>query len=371
MAEPLRILQVVDSLEPGGMENVLAQMVSRMDPSQYTFDICCLTRGGPFEARLPVGTRVHVLGKPAGFSWAAVGALRKLIRGGGFDVIHTRHLGGLIYASLACPRAGRPAVVHSEHTIWDGDELSPKRVWQRRLLYRRAASVFTVSHEQLKQIKSLGLKHKRLSTIVNGVDAARFKPASDRAAIRAKLGLDPSLRWFGMVARFGAQKRHLDLIDAFEQVATSISDVGLLLVGDGGPLKERVLARLSQSPFSGRIHWAGFQQDPVSWYQSMDALVISSANEGFPNAVLEGMACGLPLVANDVCGVCEISGRGDAHGWIGNFDTVPALAVAIMEAARAPATDLGDKGRRGRAHVEAFFSLEAMVKAYAHLYTSL
>ncbi|WP_050029986.1 glycosyltransferase [Verrucomicrobium sp. BvORR034] len=370
MADRLRILQVVDSLEPGGMENVLAQMVSRMDPGKFEFEVCCLTRGGPFEARLPSGMPVHVLGKSPGFSWGTVTALRQLVRARGYDVVHTRHLGGLIYTTLACPRRGAPHLVHSEHTIWDGAELSSKRRWQRRFLYPRASAVFSVSQQQMDQMIAIGPGHRRLSRILNGVDCVRFAPAPDKEAVRRRLGLAPAGRWLGIVARFGAQKRHMDLLEAFDAMAAEHPEVHLLMVGDGGPEKGRVLQRMEQSPFRDRVVWAGFQQDPAPWYQALDVLVVSSSNEGLPNAVLEAMATGLPVVANDVCGVREIVRTPD-HGWVGNYGTIPALAQGLTVAATASPQELLELGGNSRKHVEQFFSLDAMVNAYDALYSSL
>jgi glycosyltransferase involved in cell wall biosynthesis len=370
MSSPLRLLQIVDSLQPGGMENILVQLVSRLDPDRFSVEICCLTQTGPFEKRLPEHVKVSVLSKHPGFQWSTVAALRAVVQRGRFDVMHSHHLGGLIYSSLATLLPHRPRIVHSEHSLWDTEELSPKRRWQRKLLYRRASAVFTVSHQQINQMKSVGLGHRRLFTILNGVDSERFTSCADKKKLRSQLGLEPEARWVGMVARFGALKRHYDLIEAFDIAAASSPDLRLLLVGDGGPEKERALARFGASAYKNRIYWAGFQQDPVPWYQAMDALVVSSANEGMPNAVLEGMACGLPLVANDVCGVSEIARDGE-HGWISDLGTVDLLAQALGLVATRSSEQLETIGLEARSHVQRHFSLNAMVGAYDTLFTSL
>lgn len=172
------------------------------------------------------------------------------------------------------------------------------------------------------------------------------------------------------MARFGAQKRHLDLLEAFDAMAADHPDLHLLMVGDGGPEKGRVLQRMEQSPFRQRVVWAGFQQDPAPWYQALDVLVVSSANEGLPNAVLEAMASGNPVLANDVCGVREIVRTPD-HGWVGNYGTIPALAQGLTLAATASPQQLLQLGKNAQKHVEQFFSLDAMVNAYDALYWSL
>lgn len=371
MPEPLRILQIVDSLQPGGMENVLVQLLGKLDPDRFLPEVCCLVQSGPFQDRLPARVKVHALGKPPGFQWATVAKLRRLLKEGSFDLVHTHHLGGLIYTALAAPIPWqRPKVVHSEHSLWSGEDLTPRRLWQRHFLYRRADSVFSVSRQQLNQIQSHGLGHPRVQCILNGVDCDRFFPVQDKAELRRRLGLDPHARWLGMVARFGPQKRHWELIEAFDAMAGRHPAVNLLLVGDRGPEKERALRRIEESPFKARIKWVGFQQDPVPWYQAMDALVISSSNEGLPNAVLEAMATGMPVIANDVCGVREIA-RAPEHGWVGDYGTVPSLSAALVDAAMASEDLLQECGRAARQHVQQTFSIDAMVRAYDRLYSSL
>ena len=113
----------------------------------------------------------------------------------------------------------------------------------------------------------------------------------------------------GIVARFGSFKRHAALVQAFEKVASSHADLRLLMVGEGGPEKEAVAKQVTASPLASRIVMAGYQSDPVPWYQSMDALIVPSSNEGLSNATLEAMACGVPVLTNDICGARELLGE--------------------------------------------------------------
>lgn len=372
-AHRIRMVQVVDSLQPGGMENILTQVLARLDPARYDSRVVCLVRGGPFEERLPPHVPVTVLDKPPGFRFEAVRKLGSVIREHDATLIHTHHLGGLIYTVLAAATRLRrkTRLIHSEHIIWDADDLTWKRQWQRRLLYRFADCVFAVSQGQVRQMRSLGHHPRGLQSLLNGVDSTRFAPASDgKEAARARLSLPADGRWLGMVARFSPAKRHADLIAAFEQAGAAHPDLRLLLVGDGGPTKAAALARLESSPLRARIHWAGFQQDTVPWYQAMDALVLPSISEGLPNAALEAMACGLPLVANEACGVDEVATSGE-HGWIASLRTVPLLAGALERVASADRSALNRMGEAARRHVETHFSLDAMVRRYDEMFSSV
>ncbi len=369
--QKVRLLQIVDSLHQGGMENIMVQVCNRLDPNEFEVTVCCISRNGPFAERLRPGIEVISLDKGPGFSRDTVRALRDLIRKGGFDLVHTHHLGGLIYTALARPKpAGfRPRVIHSEHIILHGDELSRNRILQRKLLYRIASCVFTVSSQQLEQLQSLGLKHRRQFTLRNGVDPERFHPLprSERAALRQKLGLAPDLFWFGKVARFAALKRHRFLIEGFERAASGHPGIGLLLLGDAGSEKERVLAQIAASPVRDRIVWAGLQQDPVPWYQAMDALVIASESEGMPNAALESLACGVPVLANEVCGIREVSGDG-SHAWIEDLGSSEKIGSSLARIASLGPEALGQASEAARDYAVRNLSLEAMMEQYRALY---
>lgn len=353
------------------MENIVVQVCNGLDQRHLDPTICCLTRSGPFQARLRPEIACFSLNKPPGFQWRSVLDLRRHLRDRNITVLHTHHLGGLIYAVLARGLSKWPRIIHSEHIILHDWELQPRRLWQRRFFYRFARRVFTLTRQQHDQLLALGLRHPRLFILPNGVDCDRFAPLppSERAALRTRLGLDPNAIWFGKVARFAAAKRHAMLIDAFEQAAHSCPTLRLLLVGDGGVEKDAVLNRVASSPFRERIHWAGLQNDPVPWYQALDALVIASESEGMPNAALEAMACGIPLVANTACGVEEVA-RPHLHGWIQPLPGVPELAQALSEAALVSPAERAHRGAAARTHVQSTFSKSLMLERYAELYAT-
>ncbi|MCB1207307.1 MAG: glycosyltransferase [Verrucomicrobiae bacterium] len=367
----VRLLQIVDSLHQGGMENIMVQVCNGLDPDVFEITVCCLSRTGPFAERLRPEVRVLSLEKQPGFSLATAWQLHSLIVQGKFDLVHTHHLGGLIYLSLARPYPAtiRPHIIHSEHIILHDDELSRRRLLQRKLLYRLASCIFTVSSQQLEQLQSLGLTHRRQFTLRNGVDGQRFHPlpSEQRAALRQRLGLDPDRFWIGKVARFAPLKRHHPLIEGFEIAAGENPRLGLLLLGDNGSEKESVLARIEASSFRDRIVWVGLQQDPVPWYQAMDLLVIASESEGMPNAALEAMSCGIPVLANEVCGVREVAGDGN-HSWIEDLSSSERIASSLSRIADLPPDSVRDAGAAARTYAKDQLSLEAMMEKYHSLY---
>jgi glycosyltransferase involved in cell wall biosynthesis len=173
------------------MENIVVEVCNRLDPARFAVTVCCLDRLGPFAQRLRAAVGRVELCKAPGFRWRYVSELRALMREGAFDVVHTHHRGGLIYAALARLGLGGPRGVRSAYIILHGAEVDRRRLWQRKLLYRKAASCgFAVSKQQMEQLRVLGLNHRKIFALPNGVDCGRFRPVAGEeiTILRKRLG---------------------------------------------------------------------------------------------------------------------------------------------------------------------------------------
>ncbi len=365
---PIRILEIVDTLEAGGMEHQLVHLINRLDPSRFEFEVCCLRQAGVNAMKLDSRVKVHALEKKEGFQTSVIRQIRDLLRRG-FDVIHTHNLAPLIYASASTAGGLTHPIFHGEHAQLTPDELGRKRLWQRRLLYRTCRAVHTVSESQRQELVRMGLSHSRLTAICNGVNTEHFAPlhhANERATALAKLGVPFSAEGIhlGIVARFGAYKRHLDLLRAFESLAPHFPTARLFMIGDGGPMKETVLTQAKASVFADRIHWAGYQKDPTPWYQILDLLVVPSLNEGLSNSTLEAMSSGVPVLSHDNCGAREII-HSDAEGWVRDMPNRDRLEQHLSEALRLSPQDRQAVGRHARQVVSTRFSWSKMAEDYA------
>lgn len=365
----IRVLHVVNSLEAGGMENGVVNIVRGLPGAEFQMQIACLERRGVLAARLSAETSVSVLGKKRGFSPRAAARLAWIISRRRPHILHTHNLGSLIYGSLASFGGRISRILHGEHSALTEDERSERRLNQRRKLYRFCAAVHTVADATRDELRELSLPALELISIPNGVDTTRFQPTADKSSARAQFGLPSDATVIGLVGRFGPYKGHEPLIEAFEKVAPQFGKLQLLFVGGGGPLEQPIRDRAKSSAFGSRIHFTGFLAEPWSAYHALDWLVLPSTNEGMSNAALEAMASGVPILANDYCGHEQVVVANEC-GLLRNLRTPPALASALCEILTIPDGGV-DFARNARTRVESEFSLARMLERYAQLYRAL
>lgn len=367
--DPIHVVHIVNSLEPGGLENGVVNIVNRLHRSTFRSSVICLIREGEFAARLAAEVSVHSLERPDHFSFATIRRLSSDIDDEKPDVLHTHNLGPLIYG-VAAKRFSKwkPRILHGEHAELTSEETALKQRLIRKICYRDSDVIHAVSASLCDQLQAFGVSKKKLRVTINGVDCDRFSPPSliAKSAKRNDLQIPEEALVLGILGRFGPFKRHRMLIDAFDQIAEANPLLYLLLVGDQGSEKDNVLDRVMASPFSERIVWAGFQMDPVPYLQVMDLLVIPSVNEGLSNAMLEAMACGIPCLTHSSCGAADVIDNNE-NGFVRELEDDQTLA-AILRDLTSERDCLEQVGAKARLKVANQFSLQSMIDTYENLY---
>jgi glycosyltransferase involved in cell wall biosynthesis len=169
---------------------------------------------------------------------------------------------------------------------------------------RACRRVFVMSEEMRTRVLNWGLDPARVDVVSNGVDASRFRPA-DRAQARAELRIAPDARVVVCVSRLSHEKGIDVLIDAMAQIDDP--SVRLYLIGDGAE-RSALAARAVSARVSGRVVFPLTRpHDEIPrWLAAADVAVLPSHAEGMPNAVLEALSCGRPMVATAVGGTREL-----------------------------------------------------------------
>lgn len=355
----LHICHIVLSLEPGGLENGVVNVVRGLDPREFRSSVCCLQRVGAFAGRLAAGVAVTAMDlQPGNHPWMAV-RIARLLRAWHVDIVHTRNAESFFYGVVAARLAGVRAVIHSEH----GREFpeKPLRAWLQRQLLRHVDFAFTVSRQLKSDLeRELRVPASRFEVLYNGVDVERFQyqrthgPAPD--ASQSLL--------IGSVGRLVPVKNYALLLQAVARLAKAPS-CRLLLIGEG-PERATLEQLAAQLGLASRVVFAGHRDDVPQLLEKVDIFVLPSLSEGMSNTLLEAMASGLPVVASDVGGNREVIDP-ERTGLLFPSGDVAALTgqlERLLESGELRAR-LGDAAAL-RVGIE--FSMQAMLARYTELY---
>jgi sugar transferase (PEP-CTERM/EpsH1 system associated) len=361
---PVGIHHVVLSLEPGGLENGVVNVVNHLDRRRFASTICCLKEAGEFARRIHVpGVDVHALGWAGGTDLSLPVRLARVFRQTRAQIVHTRNPEAFFYGFVAAKIAGVRRVVHSEHGRSFDDR--PFRLTAQRWLTRFTSAVFTVS-EQLKSdlVRFTAIPPTAIEVLYNGVDLEHFgTPGSGaRQERRAAWGLSASEVVIGAVGRLAPVKNHALLLRA---VATSASRAFVVLVGDG-PERAALHTLADTLGISDRVRFPGHSDDVRGDLAAFDVFVLPSLNEGMSNTLLEAMAASLPVVVSAVGGNPEIV-RNGSDGLTFPSDDQLALTT-LLDRVCADAALRTRLGCAARERVTAQFSIRAMVERYERLY---
>jgi teichuronic acid biosynthesis glycosyltransferase TuaC len=254
---------------------------------------------------------------------------RQMAEGEDFDLIDAHYFYPDGVAGVLLGRAlRRPVVITARGD--DLDLISTYRIPRRWIQWaaKHAAGLITVSNGLKRRLIELGTPANRIWMLRNGVDATVFQP-QDREAARRELGFTrPTILAVGNLV---PKKRHVLAVEALRH----LQEVDLAIVGEG-PERSRIEAVARQLGVADRVRLLGrhAQECLPEIYTAADVLVHPSSREGWPNVLLESMACGTPVVAGNFRGVEDIITEPSA-GRILREATPASLAAAIRELLRA------------------------------------
>ncbi|WP_257456411.1 glycosyltransferase [Archangium lipolyticum] len=365
--EPLRLLQFTKSFHIGGTEVQVVELLRGL-PSSYRVQLAVLQDVGPLMDsvhRLGFTPEVFPLNGSLARPNSAVQVVRlaRWLRQQRVELVHAHDFYSTMLVVPAAKLAGTKVIVgRLDLAHWHG---AARREVLRGLT--RMADHVVGNAEAIRQmlVEEEGLPPERVSVIPNGLDLKRFG-ARVREGLKAPL---PDTKGAPVVVHVANMnhpvKRQEDLLQALAMLRREGHVPHAFLVGDGPrrPEMERLAGQLG---LSDTVHFLGHRSDVPAIYARADFGVLCSTAEGMSNAVMEGMAAGLPMVVTRVGGNPELVADGE-RGLV-----VPPLQPEAMAGAfRRLLADreLGKRmGAEARTFVERELSLERLVRRHDALY---
>jgi glycosyltransferase involved in cell wall biosynthesis len=344
------------SFDPGGTERQMIELVRRLDRARWQVHVACFHRTGAWLSRVAEAAPIVEFPVRSFRRTATFGLMKQFAhwcRGLGVAVVHTTHLPSNIFGLPAAALAGVPARIGNRREVNPGK--SAAELTAQRAAYACAHRIVANCQAAADRLTNVeGVPAHKVSVIPNGVTIDAPDTAERRrprrvvtiANLRPEKGLDVLLRAAALVARTFADAR-------FE------------LVG-AGPERDSLEALSHELGLREVVSFAGHREDVAARLAAADVCVHPSRSEAFPNAVLEAMAAGLPVIASGVGGVLELI-RDGRTGLVVPAGDHESLARAICRVMDDPslARSLGESARTD---VSSTYSFDRMTAAFENVY---
>lgn len=377
----MRVLYVLPSLLTGGAESLVSQWSGLLAAAGHTVAVCTLYTGGPFAQRLAAhGVPLYNLNHDPGiehyrlrrkYDPRLVSSLARLIRAGGYQIVHGHLFPSLLHLAFAAYLAPGPAYLYSEHSVHNRRRRHRAFKALDRFLYGRFHQVLPVSAGVRAALGEwLPELNAKMQVVPNTVNGASTPPDPEAvAALRAKLGIHEEERVVLYAGRLVPDKGPDVLLLAAAHLSQQAQrPVRFLLAGDG-PLRAGLEAQARSLSSEGpvRVTYLGMRADLPALLGLADLVALPSRWEGLPMFLLEAMAAGKAVLGSNVGGIPD-GIEHDVSGWLVPPEDPAALARGLDCLLARPELRqrLGSGARR--AFVERFspeIAIQALLGVYA------
>jgi len=380
---PVRMLHIITRMIRAGADENTLYTVKGLDPRRYQVDLA-VGEGSDFELlRGHDPARVHYLPDltrdphPIKDVVALI-RLARLIRRGGYQIVHTHTAKAGFLGRLAAALVGTPIIVHTVHGITFSQNQSPPLrafyVLLERIAGRFTHQFVTVGEDMRRSWIRAGIGDPRAyETIYSGMPLEEFLEAGqmtgeERDELRASLGYEPQHQLAMMAARLEACKGHTYLFEAVARVRPAHPDLRVIILGDG-PLRAELERRTRELGIDDIVRFMGHRTDFPQLLPAADLSVLTSLWEGLPRVLVQSAAAGRPILTFDVEGAWEVVRDGE-NGLIVPSRDVDALSRRLDQllADREWARSLGAAGPR---RVGSEWTVETMIDRLDRMYQDL
>ena len=354
---PLPIAVLMTRFEPGGTERQMTELIRRLDPSRWLVHVACFEARGGWLPR--VAEAAASIEEFPVTSLKSPRTARHLVnfaawcRANRIAVVHTAELYSNIFGLPAAALAGVPVRIGNRREI--NPDKSRTQIAMQRAAYGFAHKIVANSRAAAHRLLFERVPAHKIAVVANGLDFERVQQRQSR----------PTLRKVIVVANLRPEKGHEVLIDAAADVLQRFPDAMFEIVG-GGPERDSLVARAAARGMTQAFAFLGHRDDVPARLAGADIFVLPSRSEAFPNAVLEAMAAGLPIVASGVGGILELIDDGKTGLLVPPGEPQPlAERICRLMADPASAAALGDAARE---EARARYSFDRMVAAFESIY---
>ena len=304
--KPMRVLQVVTSMNRGGLETFIMNVYRQVDRNRFQFDFLTHRKeeGAYDNEIIELGGVIYHVPRVNPINPLYWRELDCFFDSHSYDVVHS-HINCMSAPILWCARrhgvTGR--IAHAHNSSQDEDIKYPIKNVSKRFIKDVATTLLACSSSAGEWMFGT----KNFEVVRNGIDTDRYRfNTLSRARIRSELGISDDALCVGHVGRFESVKNQARIIRIFSELVSSRTDSHLLLVGDG-PQRKECMAIVNELELNNRVSFCGVREDIPELMSAMDVFVMPSLYEGLPLVLVEAQASGLPcLVSSAISNECDL-----------------------------------------------------------------
>lgn len=354
----MKILQVITSLQIGGAEKLITDMVPRYKERGYEVDVLLFNgQNTPFRERLSSkGIKIFELTKN-GNVYNPINIIRLFPYLRHYDIIHTHNTAPQLFCAI-CSLFCSNKLVTTEHSSSNRRRKLKLYSFIDKWMYKRYNSIICISEAAQQSLTSYLGSSQNITTIYNGVDINQLYSAIPNLSLKNNKTI------ITMVAGFRYEKDQDTLIRAFSLLPNK-NDFELWLIGDG--IRRPILEKLTNElKLKNNVRFWGIRSDVPILLKSSDIIVMSSHFEGLSLSNIEGMSVGKPFIASDVNGLREVTNGAGLLFPHGNANILAELLIKLSSD-KSYANQIGklclEKAKK--------YDIDETIKQYLNIYDKI
>jgi len=326
----MKVIFFVTGLDSGGLENYLLRFLQFKASAFSAVEVYCKSgRGGQLEPDYLKIPNVTIIKKRISFFKVSDYIfLKKYFERGKYDCIcdFTGNFAGIILwmASLANVKSRlvfyRGASDHFSKTLFK----SAYNSFVKKLTYKYATSILSNSQAAFDYFFGEKKMDKRFEVIHNGIDSTKF--LISKTSLRKEFQIPQEVFLVGHTGRFNYAKNHKTILEVAYNLVSKYKDIYFFLCGNG--VKSNLETTIKSMGIESRVVLSENRSDIPEVLNALDVYFFPSITEGQPNALIEAMLVGLPIVASNIAPIKETVLSED---YLFNFDDVYGFQAAIEE----------------------------------------
>ena len=373
MTSPQNILYIIPRPEIGGAERQLLMLMQGMDRTRYCPHVVCLDgEGSLIDDYRAAAESCLILNRKKAFDRRALKTLCAHIKTLQPAVVHTWLYIANLYGSIATRWSIDAPLIVSQRGLGIDPQHTRFKIWQMRIFNRLIAKLcdrlLVNANAVTEPMYEVGYSPEKTQVIYNGLNLDLHITQQQQENLREELNIQPDETILAAIARIDPKKDLETMLRAFAIVHKQNDKTRLLIAGGGFPKYQQFLDQLAEElGIQNSVTFLGFRNDPQVILSICDISLLSSLTEGLPNAILESMALGKPVVATEVGGIPELITDGE-HGYLVPKGDYEQFACSILNINPERAQEMGLAAQE-KAHQQ--FSSQAMVENTTAVYDDL